>query len=97
MAQNTFRDFAAHLRKQCPVKRRVVIRRVVMEAAGSTSLTDDERTITVCIRAPDRSAEQINTLIHEWGHVLEYDRQGHHGDVWGKGNAAAYRAWLEWS
>ena len=96
MSRDLFHDFAAHLKRKCPTRRRVIIRRVAMGAHGSTSLTDDEQTITVCIRRGDSARTQIETLIHEWGHVLEYDRQGYHGDVWGAGNAAAYRAWLEW-
>ena len=68
-----------------------------MADGGSTSLNDAETRITVCIRKQDPARTQLDTLIHEFGHVLELDEQGDPSDKWGQGNAKAYRAWLDWS
>lgn len=84
------------LKERMPPKRRIVVRRIPMQDYGSTSLNTLETVITVCIRAADSLTVQMETLIHEWGHVLEYDRYGNHSDRWGKGHAEAYSVYLAW-
>jgi len=89
-----FRSFAAFLKKKAPAKRKVTIRRVTMKDDGSTSLSDNGR-ITVCVNASLPVHRQLDTLVHEWGHVLEYDKTGLHGREWGIGCSKAYEAWEE--
>jgi hypothetical protein len=53
----------------------------------------DRCRITVCIDSKLTIARQIDTLVHEWGHVVEYDKIGMHGKEWGIGTSRAYEAW----
>jgi hypothetical protein len=86
----------ARLRKAFPTKRRLIIRRVYMQAFGCTNLTDDEQTITITIRATDSIETQIDTLVHEYAHALEYDKWGNHSDRWGKLHAAVYSEYVSY-
>ena len=91
-----WQDFCAFLREKAPVKSRVVVRRVDMQDHGCTSCSGNG-TITVTIRKQDTLNTQIETLTHEWGHVLELDTWKGHGEVWAKGYSKAYQAWEEFS
>ena len=92
-----FDRFAAHLKATRPSRRRVVIRRVRgMSCHGSTSMTDKGQ-ITVTINRDDPMETQLDTLVHEWGHVYDYDKNGLHGPAFGKGFSLAYEAWEEFA
>ena len=93
--KNELGQFAAFLRERVPLRRRLTIRCCEMRHHGSTNLNEAETRITLCIRKQDSGRMQIDSLIHEFGHVLEYDKQGDHSDYWGRYNAKAYRAWLD--
>lgn len=94
---NDWHAFVRFFRERMPVRRRVVVRRVAgMTSHGSTSINDAETVITVSINASDPPETQRETLVHEWGHVAEYDRWGNHSDRWGKFHALAYQAGVEW-
>jgi len=63
-----------------------------MNDDGSTTLSDSG-TIIVCVNKDKPISEQIDILIHEWGHVIEFDKLGVHGKQWGIGMSKAYEAW----
>jgi len=87
-----FKLFLKFLRVHVPIKRKVIVRCVQMKDDGSTTLSDSG-TIIVCINKDKPTTEQIDILIHEWGHVIEYDKLGIHGKQWGIGMSKAYEAW----
>lgn len=87
-----FDRFAYFLKEEAPTRRRTVIRLVPMKDDGSTSLSD-RGLITVCISSYLPVHRQLDTLVHEWGHVLEFDKHGNHGREWGIGQSKAYEAW----
>lgn len=95
MKADRFTRFAQYLRAKVPVKCKVIIKRVAMHDDGNTSVSGD--TITVTIRKSDPVSAQIDTLIHEWGHVREFDSWKAHGEVWGKGMSLAYQAWEQFT
>ena len=37
----------------------------------------------------------LDTLLHEWAHVLSWQAQLHHGDEWALAYGRLYRAWHE--
>lgn len=87
-----FDIFATYLRKTLPTKKKTIIKRVKMKDHGRTTVSD-RGTITVTIDKTESISEQMETLIHEWGHVLEFDRWRVHGPQWAKYYAIAYEAW----
>lgn len=92
-----FEKFATFLKEQVPMRRKVVIRRIRnMKDHGSTGMSD-KGLITVTINRNDPIAMQMDTLVHEWGHVYEYDENGIHGRFFGKGYSQAYEAWEEFT
>jgi hypothetical protein len=94
---NRFERFLAHLREKAPTKRRVVVRRVCgMRDDGTTSMSD-RGLITVTINRDNPIHIQLDTLVHEWGHVYEYDKLGNHGRYFGAGYSKAYEAWEDFT
>jgi len=87
-----FETFLAFLKKEVKIKSSVRVRLTDMVGHGSTSMSD-RHVITVCIRKGDPAAMQLDTLVHEWGHVVEYDKIRLHGKTWGIGTSMAYEAW----
>lgn len=82
----------ATLKRECPTRRcRVVVRRVEMKEHGGTVESDKGGVITVTIRKQDTLITQMDSLTHEWGHVLDYDRWKEHGRRWGRFHAGAYQ------
>lgn len=86
--------FLKFLRVRVPIKRKVIVRRIKMNDDGSTTLSNSEA-IVVCINKDKSIPEQIDILIHEWGHVIEFDKMQIHGRQWGIGMAKAYETWEE--
>lgn len=41
---------------------------------------------------------KMDTILHEWAHVLSWDtcKCEDHSDEWGRAYARIYRAWLKW-
>jgi len=94
---NQFQQLVAHLKENCPIRNhRLVIRRVNMNDSGCTESSDSGQQITISIRKQDIVEKQMETVIHEWGHALEYDRWPDHGKRWGECYAESYQAWEVW-
>jgi len=89
-----FEKFVKYLKERVPTKRKVAVHRIAMKDDGSTGLSDCGR-ITVSISRKLPVHRQLDTLVHEWGHVLEFDKHGNHGREWGIGQSKAYEAWEE--
>ena len=90
-----FDRFVAHLKASQPFRRRLVVRRVAMGLDGNTTLSGSFRTITISIHKNLPFDRARDALVHEWGHAAEMDDWEPHGEVWGKHQALAYRAWEE--
>ena len=84
--------FVRYMKAELPTRRRLVVRRRAMNDHGSTEISSTLRTITVSIRKQDPLHIQKDTLVHEYGHVLELDAWEPHGEPWSKFQAKAYRA-----
>ena len=74
-------EYCDFLKSVAPTKNRVVIRRAHLLDHGSTAQSENG-TIYVTIRKRDSLSVQIDTLTHEWAHVLEMDGWDPHGRVW---------------
>ena len=92
---NKFDLFLQHLRTKFPTRKRLVVKRVCMKDDGKTTESDRGK-ITVTINRDMTVQQQIDTLIHEWGHVIEFDAWEPHGKRWGEGMAKAYQEWEKW-
>lgn len=84
--------FVRFMKATFPTKKQLVVRRVPMNVYGMTSLSHDAQRITVSINANDKLATQMETLCHEFGHVMELDAYEEHGKYWGEAYAKAYSA-----
>jgi len=83
------------LMEDLPINRFVRLRRTPMKCFGSCSLSVSEKTITITISTNYPTSTQIDTLIHEYAHALEFDQTGNHSPVWGKFHAQSYTAWAK--
>lgn len=84
-------ELVSVLRGACPITRhRLIVKRVRMKDHGRTTLSDSCRTITITVRRQDPFVAQQDSLIHEWGHALAFDRERIHGQQWAKDYAKAY-------
>lgn len=76
----------------CPVQ----VRRLKLpcHTDGDCELRDNKFRIRVQRSLPEHEA--IETLLHEWGHVLAWDKgKDPHGDEWGKAYSKVYRLFLK--
>ena len=83
-----------HLKAVLPIKRRLRVRVIRMQCHGSCDITDNERLITISLREQDPAAMQVDSLIHEYAHALEWDMLGVHSKLWGRLHAKVYTAWV---
>lgn len=91
---SSFDRLAEELRKRLPIGRKVVVRRArLARLCGVTSLSPDERTITITVRKAMPLQQQCDTLVHEWAHALWFDKTDWHDAKWGEFHAAAYRVY----
>lgn len=81
-------ELILELKGAFPIKKKLVIRRVVMHDFGSTSFNGKQITICICKGA----VNQKETLVHEFAHALEYDKYGDssHGTRWSRFYAKTY-------
>ncbi|HUW10159.1 MAG TPA: hypothetical protein VM537_10545 [Anaerolineae bacterium] len=95
MAASKIRQIFEELKEDLPLKRTVVLRIVPMKGHASCSLSDSEKLITICINSRDSETVQTDSIIHEYGHAMEYDQLGNHSKFWGECQAKAYTAWAK--
>lgn len=88
-----FRSLLATLREKCPTRKQVIVRRVKMRSCqGRTTLTGPSK-IIITIDRSLTSDMQLETLVHEWAHALEFDRYHDHGRPWAAAYVRAYAAY----
>lgn len=85
--------FLKLLRSELPTNKKLVVRRIPMKKNYGTTNLSKNKIITVCIDSNGTIDTQCDTLIHEWGHVLEFDKWKEHGADWGNGVSKAYQVW----
>jgi len=83
------------LREKHPLNRRLRVRVIPMAGHGSTCMNDFERLITISLREQDNASEQVNYLIHEYAHAMEYDKLGIHSKLWGQLHSKIYTTWVQ--
>ena len=73
-------EIVGHLRKRCPIHRRLVVYRRPLKKKfegsdlnGVTHLSDSRLTITILVNNSKNWPTQIDTLAHEWGHAMWMD------------------------
>lgn len=89
----------AYFKEKFPTRRRLIVRRCKLRSgdSGFTSISGDEKTIYVTINSADPWQTQVDALVHELAHALEYDKWGAHTDRWGKLHAQVYSTWVEFN
>lgn len=93
---DNFDKLGKFLRGQFHISRKLVIRRIKMSDHGSTAINSAESRITISINRDDDEGVQWDTLVHEYAHALEYDKEGNHTEQWGRIYSKCYRAWCIW-
>jgi len=71
-----------------------VIRRPCKKFEGSTRL-NSIGDYTIYVNSDLEWSGQVDTLIHEWAHVLAIEEAFEHGDSWGLKFAEVYRSITE--
>lgn len=95
-----FRRVVRCHRSGCPIGEVRVRRADLVDALGLAELTHDARA-RVTVRRGLGLDLLVDTVIHEWAHLLAWRRHGteveEHGSEWGLAHAECYRAfWAEW-
>ena len=88
------------LRREFPPRYPVTIRRTSFREKfhGYTVFLDDDLRFVIRVRIDQSTALQIDTLIHEYAHVLAWFGldEDVHAEEWGVAYARIYRAFIEW-
>ena len=92
MDTKEFRSIVAWLRKTFPVSMPVVVRRSKSKKNHGVTRFDGGRFL-VRINSRFERAVQIETMLHEWGHVVAMDNAYSHGDYWSQIYGKIYTAW----
>lgn len=82
------------MRTSLPVDRKVVVtRRTMTKDCGTTTWSG--RSYRICINSGLSGQSQVDTLVHEWAHVLAIEAAYGHGTAFGVAYAQAYCALLD--
>jgi len=95
MTTSRWRTITAKVRKRFPVETPVTIRRKKMSDAGLT--TFDGRQYHIYIDFKQNDSAQVETLLHEWGHVIAMEQAFKHKGPWGKIYGNIYEWWFHGS
>jgi len=82
--------------KKFKPQKKVVLQFYKMTLNGSYHYINRKHYIT--LNKKDNYQTLIDSLSHEWGHLLEHNKDGknHHTEAWGKKFSIVYCAYLEW-
>ena len=92
-----FNSLVGFLRHNLPADRPVIVRRTARAQRRAGRLSAVDKPLPHTNRQGTQRAHQIDILLHEYGHALEFEPE--HGAAWGRAYARVYRtylAWLEW-
>lgn len=93
----TYRNVIRFLKKTFPAYLKVSVRRLALSEHldGDCQLKTDK--FQIRINRDLQEHEAIETLLHEWAHVIAWDRcpTDEHCDEWGKAYSRIYRAFLK--
>lgn len=95
--RKTVIGLSRHLRTSFPDEQ-VTVRRVKLKDWGYCQKLDDGSFLIQLEKTADRHT-QIDTLIHEWAHVLSWEVDNHpsdHGKAFGIAYAKVYQSYLDW-
>ena len=93
MNNTEWRALIRRLRKHFPVAGRVSVRRCPAKSyCGITRFDGNNYSIRIDSTQP--RAGQIDTLLHEWAHVLAIEQAYRHEGPWGTLYASIYDAWV---
>lgn len=93
--EEKLRDLHKFLIKKFTVKEKVTLRICKMNDYGSC--TYDGEKYHISVKKNDSYPSQENSILHEWGHVLQKKHdQEHHSNNWGIQFAKVYRVYLQW-
>lgn len=94
MKTNDWRALVRKLRKRFPVGSPVVVcRSPAKKNCGMTRF--DGRTFRVRIASNQSIQGQVDTLLHEWVHVMAIDQAYRHDGQWGALFASIYDSWTK--
>ena len=94
-----YRKTLSFLRKEFSVDYPVRVRRQKLdkETDGDCLFLNDKKYFRVRINKKLKEYEAIETLLHEWAHVLAWDccNKDYHCDAWGKYYSRIYRKYFK--
>ena len=93
-----YRKLLSYLKVKLPISRKVIVRRMKLPQGsdGDCSAVRGKFLVRISNKLSDGMA--METLIHELGHCLAYNRHGNeHGIEWGKAYSLVYREFLKWN
>lgn len=93
-----WRKTIAWLRRNFPSRYPVVVRSVPLKIHGDTDY--EKNKFLVRINSKKSHSARIDTILHEWAHVLTWFGAGHyedHPDEWGLCWGKIYRTFVEWN
>ena len=95
-----WRKLTGRLRREFPCRRRIEVRRVSgknLRGLHGECLYQNGRFL-IRINKNQSFALAVDSLLHEWAHVLTFhgNDTDDHGEEWGLAYARLYRAYLEW-
>jgi hypothetical protein len=94
MNTHDWRALIRKLRKHFPTDGKVVVcRRPTKLDCGVTTFNGNDYRIRVNSNQPKTG--QVDTLLHEWAHVLAIDQAYRHEGPWGIIFAELYSAWVK--
>lgn len=68
---------------------------LVRRISDCGTLAYDGRGYRIHVKVKDPLNSQVDTLLHEWAHVVSIERTYNHGEDWGKAYAEIFRAFDE--
>jgi len=87
-----------YLCETVPLQKHKVLWRFVSNLKDYGSCTAPNKGV-ITISVDSKQQEMIDTIIHEYAHAIDFDRNGcgkeHHSEEWGKCYAEVYRAYLD--
>jgi hypothetical protein len=91
----TYKTVVKLLKKECPPKLPVRVRRVKTPKEEDGSCRKKEDHFLIKIDNTLSEHEAVETLIHEWAHALVWDITQEHTNEWGKAYSRVYRVVLK--
>jgi len=93
MNTKEWRLLIKRLRKHFPVDAKVIVRRYPIKTACGMTTFNGQWEFRIAVNSDQTETGQIDTLLHEWAHVLAVQQAYKHEGPWGVLFAEVYDSW----